>query len=223
LKKIILLFCIFFSIISFAQDSTSIHFTTKLNDEIVQLQNEYNFNNEHIKLTNFKFYISNICYYTNNSFVYRSSENAYLIDLADSNSLIIHEKIPSNFNKITFNIGIDSINNVAGLLSDDLDPANGMYWTWQSGYINLKLEGIASNCPARFNKFYWHIGGYMSPFNSIRQVTLYTQQTKKIEVNIQLNQLFNCIDIAQIYQIMSPSKKAMEIADKIPSIFKIVD
>jgi hypothetical protein len=91
-----------------------------------------------------------------------------------------------------------------------------MYWTWQSGYINFKLEGISSLCPARKNKFYWHIGGYSPPFNILRQVALKTNG----KISIQLEQLFEEIDISVEYQVMSPNHNAVQIADKLPSLFK---
>ena len=91
-----------------------------------------------------------------------------------------------------------------------------MYWTWQSGYINFKLEGTSSLCPARKNKFYWHIGGYSPPYNTLRQVSLKTNG----KVSIQLDKLFEEIDISEEYQVMSPSDGAVQIADKLPSLFK---
>jgi len=91
-----------------------------------------------------------------------------------------------------------------------------MYWTWQSGYINFKLEGTSSLCPARKNKFYWHIGGYSPPFNTLRQVALKTNE----KVIIQLGELFEEIDVSVKYQVMSPNDNAVQIADKLPSLFK---
>lgn len=31
-------------------------------------------------------------------------------------------------------------------MDGDLDPLNGMYWAWNSGYINMKIEGITPKC-----------------------------------------------------------------------------
>ena len=90
-----------------------------------------------------------------------------------------------------------------------------MYWTWQSGYINFKLEGTSSLCPARKNKFYWHIGGYSPPYNTLRQVSLKTNG----KVSIQLDKLFEEIDISEEYQIMSPNDNAVQIADKLVFLF----
>jgi hypothetical protein len=96
-----------------------------------------------------------------------------------------------------------------------------MYWTWQSGYINFKLEGTATNCNARNNKFYWHIGGYLEPFYAIRNVTLDCDSNRPFDLIIQLDELIQEIDISKIYHIMSPSEKSIKIADVFPKIFKI--
>jgi len=148
--------------------------------------------------------------------IYTSNKKAHLIDLSKELSLQINEKKSFDFDKVKFNIGVDSLTNVSGIFEGDLDPANGMYWTWQSGYINFKLEGTSSLCPSRKNKFYWHIGGYSPPFNTLRQVALKTNE----KVNIQLGELFEEIDVSVKYQVMSPNDNAVQIADKLPSLFK---
>ena len=76
--------------------------------------------------------------------------------------------------KIKFNLGIDSLTNVSGVMGGDLDPTKGMYWTWQSGYINFKMEGSSAVCPTRNHEFQFHIGGYQDPF--------YAMQTLELEV-----------------------------------------
>ena len=60
--------------------------------------------------------------------------------------------------RIYFQIGIDSLTNVSGDLDGDLDPALGMYWAWNSGYINMKLEGKSSSCKSVKKEFQFHIG-----------------------------------------------------------------
>lgn len=42
---------------------------------------------------------------------------------------------------ITFSLGVDSLKQAKPLYSGDLNPLKYMYWTWQSGYIQLKAEG----------------------------------------------------------------------------------
>ena len=77
-----------------------------------------------------------------------------------------------NIKSISFCIGIDSLASVSGALSGDLDPSNGMYWAWQSGYINMKIEGTSSSCKTRKNSFNFHIGGYLKPYNAIKKIEI---------------------------------------------------
>ena len=64
-----------------------------------------------------------------------------------------------------------------------LDPAssmdNGMYWTWNSGYIFFKMEGSSPAAPADptgNRKFRYHIGGFggysAKTFNNIKSVSI---------------------------------------------------
>jgi len=209
----LLLTSTFFTI---AQQKANLTIVPKFKEDNLQLDKAYVLENDSIKITNLKFYISNLKYYKNDSLIYTSNKKAHLIDLSKELSLQINEKKSFDFDKVKFNIGVDSLTNVSGIFEGDLDPANGMYWTWQSGYINFKLEGTSSLCPSRKNKFYWHIGGYSPPFNTLRQVALKTNG----KIPIQLEQLFEEIDISVEYQVMSPNHNAVQIADKLPSLFK---
>lgn len=206
-----------------AQDFHSIQFVPKFGNHHLELNTEYTLGNDKITFTNLKFYVADLSFFLKDSLIHRPDQKVYLIDVSDVNSLKIFTNTKSPFDRITFKIGIDSVTNVAGALDGDLDPVHGMYWTWQSGYINFKLEGIASNCPARLHKFYWHIGGYLQPFAAQRCIELKGNFSKIKNVNIQIDELFKYIDISQTYNVMSPSVHAIEIADRLARIFKITD
>ena len=102
--------------------------------------------------------------------VYLSSPeiNFYqLVNAENDKSLQLDfEEIGSN----TFYLGVDSLTNSNGAMGGDLDPTKGMYWTWQSGYINVKIEGKYSGCNTRNNKFQFHLGGYQNPFQTIQKI-----------------------------------------------------
>ncbi|MAZ36592.1 MAG: hypothetical protein CL842_03985 [Crocinitomicaceae bacterium] len=198
-----------------AQNAVKIAFQPKFKGENLALNKVYYFKNDTLNISNFKCYISNLTYYKNDSIVHASVKKAHLIDAKDSSTFVISENVFFKYDEIRFNIGVDSLTNVSGIFEGDLDPANGMYWTWQSGYINFKLEGTSSLSPARKNKFYWHIGGYSPPFNTLRQVALKANG----KVSIQLEKLFEEIEILEDYQVMSPNDDAVQIADKLVFLF----
>ena len=124
---------------------------------------------------------------------------------------------------IHFYIGIDSITSVSGALEGDLDPSKGMYWAWQSGYINFKIEGKSPSAKTRKNKFHFHVGGYIKPFYAIREVKLATKEAKNQQINIKMDwaKLFAHVQLAKLNSIMIPSKEAMQLADWITDIFFI--
>ena len=136
------------------------------------------------------------------------------------------------FSTIRFSIGIDGLTNVSGALGGDLDPTLGMYWAWQSGYINLKVEGQTKDCPARKNLFQFHLGGYQSPFNALQEVELTlpkfsnTPSGKSLHadtvvVNVALDEWLAKIDLAETYQVMSPGQEAVDLVTLFSTVFSI--
>lgn len=207
-----------------AQESDlKIRFNPSFNNETIILNKPYLFNNDSISFEILKFYISNIQLFQNEQLVYTEIKKHHLIDLENPKSLeIIISKAPSTpFNSIVFKLGIDSITNVSGAFGEDLDPTNGMYWTWQSGYINFKLEGITALCPTRNNFFQFHIGGYQYPFNTIQSIKIETNNATEITIDILVDKLLSKIDLRETFEIMSPNKKAVELACLISSVFKL--
>jgi hypothetical protein len=107
-------------------------------------------------------------------------------------------------------------------MAGDLDPIKGMYWAWQSGYINMKLEGKSSSCKTRNNEFQFHIGGYLSPYYAIRKVALsYDKKATQINIGIDLYNFFANLNLAKTNSVMIPGTLAMELADYSKSLFYI--
>ncbi len=168
---------------------------------------------DRIQITAFKFYISNIELINKNKSVWKDSISFHLVDAFNDKTLAF--KIPLNiaYTKVKFNLGIDSITNVSGAMGGDLDPTKGMYWTWQSGYINFKLEGISNVCKTRNNEFQFHLGGYQYPYNNIQTIFLEVSSTGTVEVDIDVQKIINQINLSQQHHIMSPGKEAMDFSE----------
>ncbi len=174
-------------------------------------------------LTTLRFYLSNVEFYNNNRLLHRCKNSFHLIDASVDSSLSFAESMPESmdFTHIKFNVGIDSVTSAQGVHGGALDPMHGMYWTWQSGYINFKLEGVSPDCPARLNKFQFHIGGYQHPFNTIQQVVLDVPNSQEISLSLNLDVLFDRIDLSQTYEVLSPNEQAMEFANFLPQLFEL--
>lgn len=117
-------------------------------------------NGDQITADIFKYYISNITLVGINNQEYKVPESYFLVDHSKQESLRLKlSELPAgSFKSIKFMIGVDSTRCVSGAQTGALDPVNGMFWTWNTGYIFLKLEGTSPAIPS--NDFIYHIGGF---------------------------------------------------------------
>lgn len=202
-----------------------VHFNTMFNGNKLELNKQYfiaNFSDS-IQIETLKFYISNIELYNNNQLIHKEKNSFHLIDVADSTTqnIPINFQSKTEFNKIKFNIGIDSITNYGGLMGGDLDPTKGMYWTWQNGYINFKLEGKSILNNSKNKEFLFHLGGYQNSFNTLQIVQLPITNTPIIPINMAIDKWINEIDLNKLNHIMSPSKEAVLLSNKLSTIFSV--
>ena len=206
-------------------DTLSINFKLTFNKEPLEYHKQYfTSNRDTLAFETFKCYISSIqIYYTDNT-IFKQNDSYHLLDFENPSSFLIpitniNDKLIS---KVTFNIGIDSLTNNSGALNGDLDPINGMYWAWQSGYINFKIEGNSPSCKTRKNEFHFHIGGYQHPFNTMRKIELIcNKKVKQINIGMDLNKFFANINLDETNSIMIPGTLAMKLADYITKLFYI--
>lgn len=133
-----------------------------------------NFFGEPYAVKTFKFYISQIDLVGANGSLHKTDRaNYYLVNEADSASAVISLDAPAQtYSQLAFVIGVDSAKNVSGAQTGALDPANGMFWTWNSGYIMAKLEGSSPLSGAPDNRIEYHIGGFKGPTSVVRRVVL---------------------------------------------------
>lgn len=170
-----------------------------------------------------KFYVSAIQLLQDHSPVWSETKSFHLIDVADGKSMNLSMQIPQEiqFDQIEFKFGIDSTTNVSGAMGGDLDPTRGMYWTWQSGYINCKLEGKTSSRPAPKHEFQFHLGGYQFPDNTCQLVQLQVKNKEQITILLDLEKLVSNIDFQKDNHIMSPNQQAKILSEKMARLFKI--
>lgn len=182
--------------------------------EILALNQPVQVNDCSFQLEQARFYLSKFEFYQNGHLVAADPVNAYLVDLEldSTRKLIFPDVDPSGVDEIRFLFGIDSVTNTSGAMSGALDPMHGMYWSWQSGYINCKLEGTFIK-PKR-EAFQLHLGGYAFPFSGARQISLKKNRTNgKLKVTIDLNLLIQEIIQPQSnLHVMSPCTRAVEYA-----------
>lgn len=179
--------------------------------------------NHKIKFEVLKFYISKVTLKQTNNIVWQENDSFHLIDFDENDSNALCLEIPDDieFDAIQFNLGIDSLTNVSGALGGDLDPTKGMYWTWQSGYVNFKLQGTSSLCNNPKNEFEFHLGGYLKPFNNLQTIQLMISNPNQFIIAFNLEQFVNQLDLENVNHIMSPSAAAVEHAQLAAKCFSI--
>lgn len=121
-----------------------------------------------IKISNFRFYISNIK--IKNSITgqwYNIPDSYFLFDQANAHTdlnTLTFDNIPAGrYSELAFYTGIDSIANTNETIANSipaLSPSNNMFWVWNTGYVFYKLEGKYKNINHTGDKgsFVYHVG-----------------------------------------------------------------
>lgn len=211
-----LLFAFLFLNSAFSQ-TTYLKFDVLFEDESLELNKNYT--SDSIQFTKLQFYISNLTFLKDSIEVQSFDSIFYLVDMTKNNELNLN--LDYDFTHLSFDLGIDSLTNVSGAFGDNLDPIHGMYWTWQSGYINFKIEGSSPVCKTRKNQFQIHLGGYQFPFNCIQSVKLEAHSNKDIVVLLNLEKWMNEIDLSSIPSLMSPSELSVRLLATLSNSFII--
>lgn len=185
-------------------------------------------------VTKFKYHISNVQLLNNGDVVYTMPESYFLVDESvQSTTKLSLPDVPSgSYNGVRFLVGIDSTRNVTGAQTGALDPVNGMFWTWNSGYIFMKLEG--SSTVNGGTNFIYHVGGFKESMNqnAIREVnltfngssmTVDGSHTREMHVFTDILKLFDAVHdlpISVVNTIHMPGPNAVKMADNYAQMFK---
>ena len=140
---------------------------------------------EDSSVSKFKYYISKIrLENTSTGHHTNEDEEYFLVDEGSASSKTITiQSETGTYNAVSFLLGVDSIRNVSGAQTGTLDPANDMFWTWNSGYIMAKLEGHSPLSTLVNNEIEYHIGGFKGEDNVVKRITLPFNQSVTTEKN----------------------------------------
>jgi hypothetical protein len=218
--------------------SIVIHFKAVVNGEPFISGKKYiNVFDEPFSIEKFKFYFCKPAF--TNAVTHTGTpinKNEYfLIDFTDSITCSIKLAVrPGKYSKLVFQLGVDSIQNVSGAQTGALDPAKGMFWTWNSGYVMAKLEGSSPVSNQPIHAIAYHIGGFREPNNTVRTITLPFPQEKELEINDQevhelyitaeINSWFSGphpIHIKEIPTCTTPGVLAKNISENYAGMFKL--
>lgn len=186
------------------------------------LDTTYHLNSsDSISFETFRFYISGIELQHHSKTVWKEKNSFHLVDVTQTKSLMVGLSIPKKieYDTIIFRLGIDSNTNTAGVLGGDLDPTKGMYWTWQSGYINAKLEGKSNLVTTPSHAFEFHLGGYIHPFQTLQTITIPCIQKDELTLFIDIKKFMESINLTRTNQVMSPNEEAVKLSKLFANCF----
>jgi hypothetical protein len=221
--SIICVFCCENLMFSQTYEIDTIAFSLLYGKQKLQTEHYYKNGDDSVLIETLKFYISGIELLDKDRVVWQEKNSFHLIDISNERTLNISCLVPANiqFTQLKLNLGIDSTTNVSGALGGDLDPTKGMYWAWQSGYINFKLEGKSNLCKTRGNEFQLHLGGYQFPFNGLKTVTFNLINKDKTTITLDIEQLLNAFNLSQQNHIMSPKAEAVLFSEIVSKLFSV--
>lgn len=217
--------------------SLALHFENMVGDSALVLDTKQyvNANNDTFNVTKFNYYISNIKLTRSDLSVYTESESYHLLESSDPASLeLMLPNVPvGNYVGIQFTIGVDSARNVSGAQTGELDPANGMFWSWLSGYIMAKFEGTSPQSTATGNNLIFHVGGFTGANSTLKTVSpSFNSETANVSATVipeihfktDLAEMFTTptnVNFATLNTIHMPGANAKIIADNYANMFSV--
>lgn len=220
-----------------ATGTVTITFEHVVGTEPLQLDTKWytNQNADSFTVSIFRYYISNVQLIKTDGTVFSETESYHLVDQGKSASreFTINNVPSGDYTGIRFLIGVDSTRNVSGAKSGALDPANEMFWTWQSGYIMAKMEGQRPKLNNADRYLTFHIGGFSGQYNTIRKVNFsFNSGAAKVNatahpvvaLKTDLLEWFktpNIIKFDEFSSTMMPGPDSKKIADNYSDMFTI--
>jgi hypothetical protein len=192
-----------------------------------------NQNNDSFTVSKFNYYISNIKINKADGTSYSETESYHLLQHSLSSSMnITLSNVPAGvYNSISYTIGVDSLRNVSGAQTGALDPTNNMFWSWLSGYIMLKFEGLSPKSKSAGNELAFHIGGFSGTNSVLKTITInfpnaitVNGDVNHVHLNADVLKLFgttNNIDFSTISSVTMPGMMAKKISDNYQNMFSI--
>ncbi len=225
---------------SVATFNLNLHFQAVVDGVRLEFDKPYkNAFQETYSVKTFKYYISDIELINSgtNNLVKAARDGYFLIDESAAGTEYIGIKAPANkYDHIAFTIGVDSVRNVSGAQTGALDPANGMFWTWNSGYIMAKLEGTSPLSKEPGNRIEYHIGGFKKADNVLKKIVMpfpgnvtldfLKDSYSTINISANVNAWFNNpneLRIAQVAVCMTPGDLSKKIADNYAKMFYLMN
>lgn len=207
---------LFFSTCFFLSFS-QLNFQCNFQRDPLKLDSIYELNpGEFLSVKELKFYLSDFLFYNEQGEVLYHSDTLIFYNLEEGSGRLLLSAALEGVNKIEFLLGLDSVKNVSGTLEGPYDPLLGMYWAWNTGYINFKLKGTANWIPNPKNDFEFHIGGYRAPYGASQKCTLWV---KGSTFYLDLDAFLQSWNLKELNHLMVPGEKAFFFSQELVKHF----
>lgn len=166
-----------------------------------------------IQIHTLKYYISNIRLTNKQGMIWEDQTAAYLVDASSlTHSILTVKNVPvDDYTYLELQLGIDSIYNVSGAQEGALSLDKGMFWTWNTGYIFLKIEGqIEPNSNNKTN-FSYHIGGFNEPHKALQTLRFKIDESGMFVREFAVPQIHITVDVARFWNEYSTQSIPNEI------------
>ena len=193
-----------------------IHVQVQWGTESITLGKSYAYGKDSISFDQLKLYLTDFQF--EGSTRKAIKVGAHLIDLESPESMnLFTEFSTGNYRTMSFQFGLDSSYHVSESVTGDLDPLKGMYWAWNSGYIQFKCTGKSTRIPTDDRLFEYHLGGYRKPNETMVHVTI---EMKGDILVLDLKPFFEKdAQLEQVQRIMIPSPLAKSYCQSIAYYF----
>jgi hypothetical protein len=171
-----------------------------------------------IRFSEFRFYVSNFKLQNEDGSWWEHPESYFIIDASSKEiSRAILSNVPEGrYTKMQYTLGVDSLRNVSGAQVGALSVANNMFWSWATGYILVRVEGVANDT----SDIIYHLGGFQgenkivnSPIHEFgADLEVSKNNISNINMNVNAARLWHTIngveEVAKIHMVNAYSKIA---------------
>lgn len=193
-----------------------------------------NENGDSLKIGAYKYYVTNFLLINEDS-TYAIPESYYLINEADPESQTFTiENLPAgDYTEVRFMIGVDAERNTSGAQTGALDPINGMFWDWKTGYIMALMEGQSPQSGTA-GMFSYHVSGFQLGTGAQREVRLKLPKKATVApyyyphiiIRSDVLEWFktpNTVSLALLNTVMNDPADVKIIADNYADMFTVED
>ena len=213
--------------------SLALKFNTTFEGQPFELNKEYiqSSSGRKLKFTKVKFYVSNV-FLDNQGLANEANYGHFQYNSVET--VFSAGSFPvGSYQNLHFQVGVDSVTNKQKLPSDFPSghplADSDMHWSWNTGYIFIKLEGMVDTTPVPDNTldkiFLFHLG--LDPIRkgiSLNMPVTGNENDKdpiELAIQVRLEQFFNNIDLAteNNTQTLDNLPLAEKMANNIPAVF----